>query len=187
MLKPILTLAVLVTVAACSSTITRLNMPNVVPTASVRSDVGSVMIRTVTLPTYAATEEISIETAPGVITTDGDLLAADDPVRGVTLALTQGVSEILDSTVGPDPWPFAGLPDVAVDVQVSEMLGSVVTDTFRLAGQYYVGGDGIDYPDRTYSFDFTVPMPTADIPGAVAAQGVAVAQLAEEIARSLGR
>lgn len=187
MLKPILTLAALGLVAACGSTVTRLNMPAVEPTASLRADVGSVMIRTVSLPTYAATEEISIETAPGVITSDGDLLSADDPSRGVTLALTQGVGEILDANVGPDPWPFAGLPDVAVDVRVSDMLGSAVTGNFRLAGQYYVGGDGIDYPDRTRSFAFNVPMATPDIPGAVAAQGTAVAQLAEDIARSLSR
>jgi hypothetical protein len=32
-----------------------------------------------------------------------------------------------------------------------------------------------------------VQMVTPDIPGAVAAQGVAVAQLAEDIARQLGR
>lgn len=187
MLKPILTLAALGVVAACGSTVTRLNMPNVTPTASVRSDVGSVMIRTVSLPTYAATEEISIETAPGVITSDGDLLAADDPARAVTLALIQGVGDTLDANVGPDPWPFVGLPDVAIDVQVSDMLGSAVTGNFRLAGQYYVGGDGIDYPNQTRGFAIDVPMATLDIPGAVVAQGVAVAQLAEEIARSLGR
>lgn len=187
MLKPILTLAALGIVAACGSTVTRLNMPTVAPTASVRSDVGSVMIRTVSLPTYAATEEISLETAPGVITSDGDLLAADDPARGVTLALTQGIGDILDVNVGPDPWPFAGLPDVAVDVRVSEMLGSAVTGNFRLAGQYYIGGDGIDYPNQTRSFAFNVAMTTPDIPGAVVAQGIAVAQLAEDIARRLGR
>ena len=187
MLKPILTLSVLALIAACGSTVTRLNMPSVEPTQSLRASVGSVMIRTVSLPTYAATEEISLETEPGIITSDGDLLSADDPARGVTLALTKGVGDILDVNVGPDPWPFAGLPDVAVDVRVSEMLGSAVTGQFRLAGQYYVGGDGIDYPDQTRSFAFTVPMATPDIPGAIAAQGVAVAQLAQDIASRLGR
>ena len=187
MLRPILAFSALALMAACGSTVTRLNMPAVAPTASVRSNVGSVMIRTVSLPTYAATEEMALETAPGVITSDGDILAADDPSRSVTLALTQGIGAILDVNVGPDPWPFAGLPDVAVDVRVSDMLGSAVTGQFRLAGQYYVGGDGIDYPDQTRSFAFSVPMVTPDIPGAVTAQGVAVAQLAEDIARRLGR
>lgn len=187
MLKTTLALAALLAATACGSTVTRLNMPSVEPAASLRANVSSVMIRTVSLPTYAAAEEIALETAPGVITSDGELLSADDPSRGVTLALTQGVGNMLDANVGPDPWPFAGLPDVAVDVRVSDMLGSAVTGTFRLAGQYYIGGDGIDYPNRSRSFAYNVQMVTPDIPGAVAAQGVAVAQLAEDIAHQLGR
>ncbi|MCF7701822.1 PqiC family protein [Loktanella sp. M215] len=187
MLKPILTLSAFALIAACGSTVTRLNMPSVAPTASLRASVGSVMIRTVSLPTNAATEEIALETAPGVITSDGKLLSADDPARSVTLALTQGVGDILAVNAGPDPWPFAGLPDVAVDVRVSDMLGSAVTGNFRLAGQYFIGGDGIEYSDQTRSFSLTVPMATRDVPGAVAAQGLAVAQLAEDIARQLGR
>ena len=187
MLKTTLTLAALLTATACGSTVTRLNMPAVEPTASLRASVGSVMIRTVSLPTYAAAEEIALETAPGVITSDGDLLSADDPSRSVTLALTQGVGDILNANVGPDPWPFAGLPDVAVDVRVSDMLGSAVTGTFRLAGQYYIGGDAIDFANSSHNFAYSVPMATPDIPGAIAAQGSAVAQLAEDIARKLGR
>ncbi len=187
MLKPIFSILALTAATACSTTLTRLDMPTVTSDLEVRALVGSVMVRTVSLPTYASAEEISLETAPGVITSEGDLLAADDPSRAVTLSLTQALDDILNATVGPDPWPFAGLPDVSVDVRVSEMLGSAVTGTFRLAGQYYIGGDGIDFANSSRTFGYTVPMVTPDIPGAVAAQGVAVTQLAEDIARRLGR
>ena len=178
---------VLASLAACGSTITRLDMPRVGSDLNVRSQVGSVMIRTVSLPTYVATEEFSLETAPGVITSDGKLLAADDPERSMTLTLTRQLDDILDATVGPDPWPFAGLADVSVDVRVSEMLGSAVTGTYKLAGQYFIGGDGIDFRDTSTTFSYVVPMATPDIPGAVAAQGAAVQLLAEDIARRLGR
>ncbi len=185
--KLILSAMALGAVAACSNTVTRLDAPRVESTLQIRAAVSSVMIRTVSLPTYAATEEISLETEPGVITSDGDLLAADDPSRAVTLSLTQGLDGILNATVGPDPWPFVGLPDVAVDVRVAEMLGSAVTGTFRFAGQYYLGGDGVDFPNRSRTFAFNVPMTTPDIPGAIGAQGVAIGLLAEDIARQLGQ
>ncbi|SEM84873.1 hypothetical protein SAMN04488003_105127 [Loktanella fryxellensis] len=187
MLKPTLALAALAIAAACGNTLTRLDVPVVASTLQVNASVSSVMVRSVSLPTYASAEEIALETEPGVITSDGKLLSADDPSRAVTLSLTQSLDGILDATVGPDPWPFAGIPDVSVDVRVSEMLGSAVTGTFRLAGQYYIGGDGIDFADRSRTFAYTIPMPTADVPGAVAAQGTAVVQLAEEIARQLSR
>ncbi|SHE65876.1 hypothetical protein SAMN05444339_1011009 [Loktanella atrilutea] len=187
MTRTTLSLLALTALVACGSTITRLDAPPAASTLQIPAAVDSVMIRTVSLPTYAAAEEIALETAPGVITSDGDLLAADDPSRAVTLALTQSLDEILNATVGPDPWPFAGLPDVAVDIRISEMLGSAVTGQFRLAGQYYIGGDGIDYPNSSRTFAYTVPMPTPDIPGAVVAQTAAVTQLAEGIARRLAR
>lgn len=178
---------VLASLAACGSTVTRLDMPRVASDLNVRALVGSVMVRTVSLPTYAATEEIALETAPGVITSNGKLLAADDPERSVTLTLTRQLDDILDATVGPDPWPFTGLPDVSVDVRVSDMLGSAVDGTYRMSGQYFIGGDGVDFRDSSTTFNFVVPMASPDIPGAIAAQGAAVALLAEDIARRLGR
>ncbi|MBS1304261.1 membrane integrity-associated transporter subunit PqiC [Loktanella sp. SALINAS62] len=172
---------------ACGSTTTRLNMPTAAPTLSLRAGMETVVLRDVTLPTYAASDEIALETAPGVITTDGELLFADDPSRAVTLSLSRQMDTILSALVGPEPWPFPGLPDVVVDVRVSEMLGSAVTGNFTLSGQYFIGGDGIDYPNTAHNFAYVVPMPTPDIPGAVAAQGLAITGLAEDISRRLGR
>ena len=187
MTRQILVALGLTALAACGSTITRLDMPTPSPALSLRANVDSVVVRDVTLPTYAATEELGLETAPGVITSDGDLLAADEPSRAVTLSLSRQMDEILSAIVSPDPWPFPGLADVVVDVRVSEMLGSAVTGTFTMSGQYFIGGDAIDYPNSASSFSYQIPMATPDIPGAVAAQGLAITQLAEEISRSLAR
>jgi len=184
--KPVLAAVLLAALAACSSTITRLDMPSVTSDRDLRALVGSVKVQTVSLPTYAATEEIALETAPGIITSDGELLWADDPQRGVTLQITRQLDDILTATVGPDPWPFAGLPDVTVDVRIAEMLGSV-DGTFTLAGQYYIGGDGIDFRESSDDFNIVVAMATPDINAVAAAQATALLQLSEQIAGRLGR
>ena len=181
---PTLALAAL---AACGSTVTRLEAPVPAPALSLASRVGSVVVRDVTLPTYAAGEELALETEPGVITSDGDLLAADDPSRAITLAVAGRMDSILGAVVSPEPWPFPGLSDVIVDIRVSQALGSAVTGTYTLAGQYFIGGDAIDYPLTAETFSIQIPLRTRDIPGAVQAQAIAVSQLSEEIARRLAR
>ena len=144
------------------------------------------MVRTVSLPTYAAAEEFSVQTPDGLITANDDLLWADAPERAVTLQLAAQIDDILSATVGPEPWPFAGLPDAAVDVRVADMLAGA-DGTYRLSGQFYVGGDGRDYRNSATTFDIVVPIADLTPATVVAAQGDAVRQLAETIARQLGR
>ncbi|WP_157057442.1 membrane integrity-associated transporter subunit PqiC [Loktanella sp. 3ANDIMAR09] len=186
-MKPALIALGVAALAACSTTTTRLSAPVPPSALNLTAGMSTVVLRDVTLPAYAASEEIALETAPGVITSDGDLLSADDPGRGVTLALARQMDDILSAVVGPEPWPFPSIPDVVVDVRVTDMLGSAVTGTYRLSGQYFIGGDGIDYPNSAQAFDYVIPMSAPDQSGAVAAQGVALTRLAEDIARRLGR
>ena len=112
------------------------------------------MVRTVSLPTYAAAEELSFEAADGLITSNNAVLWADDPARAVTLALTRNIGAITSAKIGPDPWPFAGLPDVAIDVRVTRMIAGA-DGVFDLEGQFFVGGDGIDYANTTKRFAVT--------------------------------
>lgn len=186
MLKPILTGLALASLIACSGPANRLDMSPVASTLQLRATVGSAMLRTVSLPSYAAAEEIAIEVAPGIIGTDADILWADDPARAVTLAMTRHLDGILSATVGPDPWPFAGLPDVSVDVRVAQMLAGV-DGMFRLTGQYYVGGDGIDFRNSSHGFEFSVPLEGKGTSAVALAQARAILQLSEDIARKLGR
>ncbi len=175
------------TLVACTSTPTnRLDFSSVSSDLSLRSLVRSAMVRTVSLPSYAAAEEIAIEIAPGIIGTEPSVLWADDPERAVTLAMTQHLDAILNATVGPDPWPFVGLPDVAIDVRVAQMLAGS-DGTFRLAGQYFIGGDGIDFPNGSFAFDISEPLATADAQSIATAQARAILSLSEDIARRLAR
>ena len=191
---PRLTLSALAlsALAACSGPTNLLELPPETSTLRLRASVSSAMVRTVSLPSYAAAEEYAVESAPGVIEATSDLLWADAPDRAATLAVAGHLTDILGITVGPEPWPFVGLPDVSVDIRVARMLAGA-DGVFRLTGQYFVGGDGIDYPNSTRSFAYAVPLVApgteADVTagGVAAAQGRALRLLAEDIARGLGR
>ncbi len=185
MLRPSLC-ALFLALAACSTPIDRLAFAPEASTLELRPLVGSAMVRTVSLPAYAAAEEVAREMSGGLIASDTSVLWADDPQRAVTLVLTQSLSDILNTDVGPEPWPFVGLPDVAIDVRVSRMLAGA-DGAFHLTGQFYVGGDGTDFRNSAHSFDISVPMSDQSLPSIATAQSEALLRLSEQIARTLGR
>lgn len=190
MLKPTL-IALIATlgVTACSSPPTRVDLLPLQSELRRTAAVSSVMVRTVSLPTYADAEEIAIQTPEGIITTNGDFLWADQPDRAATLTITRHLNTILSSaTVGPDPWPFLELPDVVVEIRVEEIIAGG-DGLFRLRGQYFIGGDGIEYADTVQRFSHTVSLAASGVGvGAVAgAQSKALLDLSEDIARSLSR
>jgi uncharacterized lipoprotein YmbA len=180
-----MTLVLLAGLAACSGPIDRLALTPQPSSLQLSPLVGSAMVRTVSLPAYAAAEEVAVELPGGLISSNEDVLWADDPQRAVTLALTSGLSNILNADVGPEPWPFFGLPDVSIDVRVARMLAGA-DGAFHLSGQFYVGGDGIDFRNSADSFDISVPMTDQSLSNIATAQAAALSLLSEQIARKLG-
>ena len=172
--------------AACSAPPERLAMATPQSAREMRPLVGSVLVRTVELPTHAAGEEISVQAETGLIVSNEDILWADDPSRAVTLTLAQNLADILNTDVAPEPWPFVDLPDAAVDVRVARMLAGA-DGVFTLSGQFYVGGDRIAYPNTVDSFTITVPLPGEGLGAVAAAQGLALVELSERIAGRLAR
>lgn len=186
MMKSILFVGLTALVTGCSGMPSRLELAPLDSQLSLRSAVGSAMVRTVSLPTYAAAEELSMETPEGLIDSNEDILWADDPSRAVTLALTRNIGKVTGARVGPDPWPFVGLPDVAIDVRVTRMIAGA-DGVFDLEGQFFVGGDGIDYTNSTNEFVIATPM-AALTPAAIAnAQAQALLTLSEQISRRIAR
>lgn len=175
-----------VALAACAPPLDRLALTPLPSAMELRPLVRSAMVRTVSLPTYAAAEEIHFETASGLIASNEDVLWADSPERAVTLILTQTLSDILNTDVGPDPWPFVGLPDVAIDVRVARMIAGA-DGVFYLTGQYFVGGDGIDFPNSSRTFAISKPMPDQSLQSIATAQAEALLALSEQIAGALSR
>ncbi|MBB5722220.1 hypothetical protein FHS72_001844 [Loktanella ponticola] len=186
MIKPLFLTLALTAVAACSGPTNRVEMTPLNSTLDLRANVSSAIVRTVSLPSYAASDEISIESPEGLITTNGDVLWADEPERATTLTISRHLNDILSATVGPDPWPFAGIPDVTIEVRVEEMLAGN-DGIFTLRGQYFIGGDGIDYRNTARNFAFTTPVISEGLNGIARAQSQVVLELAEDIARVLSR
>lgn len=186
MMKPMIFVGLTALMAACSGATSRLDMSPISSDLSLRAAVGSAIVRSVSLPTYAANEELAFETPEGLIASNADVLWADDPSRAVTLTLTRNIGNIVNAKIGPDPWPFAGLPDVAIDVRVTRMIAGA-DGVFDLEGQYFVGGDGIDYPNSTNAFSVSTPI-SGEGPAAIAqAQARSLMTLSEQIARKIAR
>lgn len=185
MIKSLVSITFGLALAACSGTATLLDYTPVSSSLNLQAYVGSAMVQTVSLPSYAAAEEVSVETAPGRITSS-DLLWADAPERAMTLKVARHLDAILTATVSPDPWPFPGLPDVIVDIRVADMVARA-DGLYHLTGTYYIGGDGIDFRNTSSAFDIALPLASAEISAVADAQARAVLQLSESIARKLGR
>lgn len=184
MLRPLvvpLTLAMLA-VAGCSGGDQRFATPNLEPSAKVASRYASLEVVQVTLPTYAAAEDIFVQDADGAITELGPLWA-DDPARAITLQLARDFAAITGATVAPAPWPFRSFAEARVDVRLEEMLATT-SGTFVMSGQYFVAPEE-EGRDRSGPFSITVPLALdAGAPQIAAARGAATLQLAEEIAKA---
>ncbi|RVV98890.1 hypothetical protein EKE94_08345 [Mesobaculum littorinae] len=170
--------------AACSGDIVRYPSAPVANTDRVRIPHATVEVAEVTLPTYAAVEEIYIQDATGALTASNDLLWADEPSRAVTLTLVRNLSEITGARIAPGPWPYEQLADARLEVNVEEMVART-TGSFHISGQYVVAAEAGLGRDRSGFFDITVPLVAdPDARAIAAARAAAVSQLAGEIARN---
>ncbi len=170
----------------------------------VRSAVDTLLVRSVSLPLYAADEEIAFQDDAGVIQTANLGLWADEPERATTLTVSRHLNAMSSAKVAPEPWPLPRPPEGVVDIRIENFIATN-QGTFRLAGQYFLGSDEpepvIDFenpdvaprqppaplPDRAKIFDISVAL-VGEGPVAIAtAQADALTRLSEQIARDLVR
>ena len=187
MFKPLLmTLIATTALAACSGPTNRVDLVPLQSELRRTADVSSILVRTVSLPTYADVEEIAIQTPEGLIVTDGSFLWADQPDRAATLTISRHLNTALSILAAPEPWPFVGLSDVVVEVRVEEIIAGG-DGLFRLRGQYFIGGNGIDYPETVQRFNYTAPLASMGVGSVAMAQSQVLLALSEDIAKSLSR
>jgi uncharacterized lipoprotein YmbA len=168
-------------IAACTTSDVRFASTPDEPSARIASRYASLEVVKVTLPVYAATEEIFVENEDGAISALGPLWA-DDPARAMTLQLARDLAAITGARVAPEPWPFRDIADARVDVRVEEML-AMAAGTYRISGQFFIAPDTAG-PDRSGLFSVSVPLPAEATPSQIAAaRGTATSSLAEEIVR----
>lgn len=170
--------------AGCGEAPLRYSVP-VAPATQERVGIAyrSVEVRDVSLPTYAAAEEIYIRDAAGALAVaEGGLMWSDDPARSVTLELARHLAQITSAKVASEPWPFVDRAAAVVDVRIEEMYAEGIT-RFVMSGQYFVAPDE-GGRDRAGLFTLAAPIaPGGGAAAIAAARGQVVRDLAAEIAR----
>ena len=143
---------------------------------------SSVEVRNVSLPAYAASDEITVQDADGRLVSDGSVLWADTPDRAVAQELSRNLSRITGARVAASPWPLETLPAARLEVRFETLLAGA-DGQYRAQGQYFVavpeGGR-----ERFGLFDLAVPYDLEAGAGAIAAaRGQLILDLSRDIAR----
>ncbi len=155
--------------------------------AQVPNRLGTAELRSVSLPEYAADQEVAFQTADGAVRSNPANLWADDPERAFTTTLARAISEVSGATVIGEPWPLAQPPARILEVRVERALAQA-DNTYRLSGRYFVSDDGVSGGGSNHarSFDIRIPIAAPGAAGTAAAAGQAIAALARQIATLSG-
>lgn len=174
--------AIILMLAACGTSPDR--YPVVAPevTETVRIGFRALEVRDVSLPSYAASDEISIQDASGKLVTIDNSVWADSPERAVALELVRALTELTSARVASEPWPFEAFPDARLEVRFESLVAGA-DGQFRASGQFFVGvSDG--RRERSGLFDISVAFDPDGGPRAIAlARGQIIQDLALVIAR----
>lgn len=167
--------------AACASQPDRFAVVAPQITEKLRIAFASVEVRDVSLPTYAAAEEITIQAEDGTLTSSTDVLWADAPERAIALELSRNLARLTGRRIASEPWPFEAFPDARLEVRFEELIATSA-GLFRTSGQYFVGVE--EGRERSGLFDLSVVYDPEGGPAAIAqARGQLILDLSEFIAR----
>jgi uncharacterized lipoprotein YmbA len=180
MLRP-LALLTFCTLVACAPAPDRYTVDPPQPEVRQRIAFAALEIREVSLPTYAAADEIARLDAEGKVVSDGATLWADTPRRAIELELARMLAEISQARVASAPWPFETLPDARLDLRFETLLARP-DGRLQARGQYFVSV--VEGRERDGRFDLSVPYDPEGGPAAIAAaRGEVMADLSELLAR----
>lgn len=149
-------------------------------TETVRIAFASVEVKDVSLPGYAAADEIAQQAPDGSLITS-KVLWADAPERAIGLELSRSLARLTQRRIASEPWPFEQQPSASLDVRFADLIGG--TDgVYRATGQYFVGV--FEGRERSGLFDLTVAYDPEGGPAAIAdARGRIILDLATFLAR----
>ncbi|WP_299505891.1 ABC-type transport auxiliary lipoprotein family protein [uncultured Roseobacter sp.] len=140
----------------------------------------SVEIRKISLPAYAASDEIAQQGADGRVISDGGLLWADTPERAVALELSRHLSRLTGARVASEPWPFETFADARLELRFESLIAGE-DGQFRTNGQYFVAVE--NGRERSGLFSLAVPFDPSGGPQAIAAaRGQIILDLARYVA-----
>ena len=115
--KNILGLGLVLALTACGTT-DRFAVDSPQVTEKINIRFSAVEVRDVSLPTYAADDEIHILKSNGTMTSSADQLWADSPERAVALELSENLSRLTGRRIASEPWPFEAYPDARLLVRL---------------------------------------------------------------------
>ena len=178
-------LFVLALLAGCSTS-AQLLVPPASPSLRVRPAVSSIEVRDMSLPRYAAGDEVVVLNSDGEVDALRGTVWADDPERSLTLALSENLATITGARVSTEPWPFLEPPGVSISVRVTRLLATE-GGMLQFSGQYAIAPVTSGLADRSGQFAISVPIGGNSAQAIALAQSQAVANLAETLARRIGR
>lgn len=183
--------AVCLVVAACAGPVTQVSVPPVQTDLRLRPIVASVELRDISLPRYAAADDVARAGPDGGIGALAGTVWADTPERALTLRLADALEQITGARVAAEPWPFSEPPSASVTVRVTDALGQGGGDDtpgrFVLRGSYAIAPVASDLSDRAGRFDIAVPLAEDGPQSLATAQSAALGELAETLARRIAR
>jgi len=147
---------------------------------TVRIGYPSVELKDVSLPGYAAADEVVQQAPDGTIITS-DVLWADAPERAIGLELSRNLAQLTRARVASEPWPFEEEAAASLVVRFVD-LAAGTDGVYRATGQYFVGV--FEGRERSGLFELSVTYDPAAGPAAIAtARGRLMAELAQFLAR----
>ena len=143
---------------------------------------ASVMLRDISLPSYAQASEISVRGANGTLVEKKGAVWADEPARAMTGAMVRNLSVITGAQVAAEPWPLEGFPEVELTARVEHMFARE-DGSITLVGYYAIRREHGRSLIR--QFDITRPAATEAPDELALVYEAAWSDLAERIARDL--
>lgn len=180
----VLCIATTLLVGACGGNDARYLLDSPTPAQKVGVRVRTVEIRDVALPDYAAASEIMVQDEAGALHRVPKAIWADDPVRGVSLALARNLEAASTATAMTEPWPLERPADARVDVRVEQMVAQA-DGQFRLSGQYAIASPDRIVRERIRRFDILRPMADQSPASVAQATSATLLGLSEQIAAQL--
>ena len=170
------------TLAGCGDNAVRFAVAPPAEVQKVRIGFGAVEVRDVSLPSYAAADEIHLQSEDGTLTSSTDVLWADKPERAIALEISQNLARMTGRRIASEPWPFEAYPDARLELRFSELVATT-GGQFKASGQYFVAvEDG--GRERSGLFDEAVAFDPEAGPSAIAAaRGQLILNLATFVAK----
>lgn len=142
---------------------------------------ASVEVKDVSLPSYAAADEIAQQAPDGTMVTT-KVLWADAPDRAIGLELSRNLAQLTKARIASEPWPFEEEAAASLVVRFVD-LAAGTDGVFRATGQYFVGV--YEGRERSGQFDLNLAYDADGGPAAIAAaRGKIISDLSSFLART---